>query len=323
MNTEEYSKRSPENFRTRRKLVAGLAGLITGGTAFSAVAQFSFSFGGGDDNKRNVLDLTNLFDAGKSLFDGFTMGEEDEIELGEKMFPRLIDREGGAYANRKAQRGLQLFAEPLWKTSERDALKWDVVLINNNTVNAWALPGGKIAVYKGLLRYVSSEEELAAVLAHEMGHVELSHGLSQMKTRGFAKGLSEVAQATILKQDNKSFVNNLVLDQLEDRMLNLMTSGYSREREDEADRHILKVFSKVGYDPAKAPDFFKTLLQIIPPDAEETTSLFSTHPGTKERIERIQEAASEMPRPDRAVDANGYKTVKRYFPSRKRYRRTL
>ena len=310
------------NFLARRKMVTGLAGMIAAASSFPALAQFGFSFGGSDDDKRGVLDLNRIFSGVKSVFDGFSLSEKDEVEIGTKLFPKLIDRSGGAYSNRRAQRGLQLFTEELTATSERQDLPWEVVLINNNTVNAWALPGGKIAVHKGLLRYTSNETELAAVICHELGHVELSHGLAQMKTKEFTSGLTDIARATILKQENRSIANGLVLDMVDERLFDMVTTGYSKEREFEADLHILKVFEKTGHDPAKATGFFKTLLQIIPPGTEGTTSLFSPHPGTEERIEKIEEAASSMSAPDPVAQAKGFDVIKRYFPNRKKYRRT-
>lgn len=310
------------NFLARRKIITGLAGMMTAASSVPALAQFGFSFGGGsDDDKRGVLDLNRLFSGAKSLFDGFSLDEKDEVGIGTKLYPKLIDRSGGAYANRRAQRGLQLFTEELTAASERKDLPWEVVVVNNNTVNAWALPGGKLAIHKGLLRYTSNATELAAVICHEIGHVELSHGLSQMKTEEFTSGLTDIARATILKQEGKSIANDLVLDMVDEKLFDMVTTGYSKEREFEADLHILKLFEKTGHDPAKATGFFKTLLQIIPPGAEGTTSLFSTHPGTEERIEKIQEAASEMSAPDPVAQAQGFDVIKRYFPNRRKYRR--
>ncbi len=314
----------------RRTIVAGLAGLTLGASAasFPALAQFGLRIGGTSDDENEdrggFLNLNRLFSGVQSVFEGFTLDEKDEIRIGTNLFPKMVDRAGGPYGNRRAQRGIRNFSEELLKTSDRKNLPWEIVLVNNNTVNAWALPGGKIAIHKGLLRYTSSEDELAAVIAHEIGHVEMSHGLAQMKTEDFTKGMSNIARETILKQTNKGALNNLVLDQVEDRLMNTVTTGYSRDREFEADQHILKVFEKTGHDPARASNFFKSLLTVMPPGTKGTTSLFSTHPGTEDRIERIEEAARDLSRPDHGIQParmEGFRTVKRYFPSRRKYRR--
>ena len=138
------------------------------------------------------------------------------------------------------------------------------------------------------------------------------------------QGLSSIARETVLKQSDRGIVNDLVLDMVEDRLMNTVTTGYSRGREFEADLHILKVFEQTGHDPAKASNFFKSLLSIMPPGTKGTTSLFSTHPGTEDRIERIEEAARDLSGPDREIQAarlEGFRTMKRYFPSRRKYRR--
>ena len=154
--------------RTRRRLIAMLGGGLTAMTANTALAQFGFKFGSSGEGESGSslpgINLNNLLSGAKSLFDSVSMGEEDEIRLGETLYPRFIDRMGGAYRNRKLQTALRSFAEPLFKTSDRGKLPWEITLLNDNTVNAWVLPGGKVAVNKGLLRYVDNESELAAVV---------------------------------------------------------------------------------------------------------------------------------------------------------------
>ena len=82
-----------------------------------------------------------------------------------------------------------------------------------------------------------------------------------------------------------------------------------------------KVLGETGHNPAKAANFFKVLLEVIPPGTTGTTSLFSTHPGTRERIEKIEEAARNLPPPQQASRAGGFDIMKKYFPNRRIYRR--
>ncbi|MBS0359797.1 MAG: M48 family metalloprotease, partial [Proteobacteria bacterium] len=92
--------------------------------------------------------------------------EADEIAMGQSYYDRFIDQSGGVYNSQMDQEALRDFAKPVFATTKRPGLPWDIVLIDNDTVNAWALPGGKVAVHKGLIRYVATPEELAAVLSH-------------------------------------------------------------------------------------------------------------------------------------------------------------
>jgi len=312
---------------TRRRVISGLTGAATTAFAGPALAQFNFSFGGSSDDGSSgtTIDLGKIFEGGKSLFEGLSLGEEDEIKIGNQLYGRMIDRNGGYYPNRKVQSSIQRFAEDLLKTTKRPNLSWEITVINDNTVNAWVLPGGKIAVNKGLIRYAEDESELAAVISHEIGHAELSHGLGQMKTEHFKDGFSTLGKAAIESQlsGSDAALTDTLISHLEGPLSEMLLTGYSRGSEDEADQHILKIFQETGHDPAKAANFYKTLLQITPPDTKGTTSLFSTHPGTIERINNIEATVSEdkLTSPDKTPHPQEFAAIKRTFPTRMRFRR--
>jgi beta-barrel assembly-enhancing protease len=319
MTTDRARVRSQRRMTTRRRVVAGLAGFAATAVATPALAQFSFSFGGGGDKSSSpMIDLNKVFD----MFGAVTLDEKDEILIGNQLYGKLIDRNGGAYPNRRVQSASQRFAEDLLKTSKRPNLPWEITVVNDNTINAWALPGGKIAVNKGLLRYIADEAELAAVISHEVGHAELAHGLGMMKTERFSTGFTEVAKGALAAGlKNSGGLDNSLISMMGGVIGNMVQTGYSREYEDAADRHILKVFGETGHDPAKAANFFKTLLQVTPPNTEGTTSLFSTHPGTKERIQNIEAAARGMASPATPPRAQEFAAIKHTFPTRNRFRR--
>ncbi len=320
MTTDRPGSRPQAAMATRRRVVAGLAGVAATAIAAPALAQFSFSFGGGGSGQSSppTIDLNKLFD----MFGAVTLGEKDEILLGNQLYGKLIDRNGGTYANRRVQSATRRFAEDLLKTTKRPNLPWEIAVVDDNTINAWALPGGKIAVNKGLLRYVADEAELAAVISHEVGHAELAHGLGMMKTERFSAGFTEVAKGALAAGlKNSGGLDNSLINMMGGVIGNMVQTGYSREYEDAADRHILNVFKETGHDPAKAASFFKTLLQVTPPDSEGTTSLFSTHPGTKERIHNIESAARGMASPAAAPHAQEFAAIKHTFPTRARFRR--
>ena len=253
--------RSPFHAATRRRVVAGLTGVAAAVATGPALAQFSFTFGGSSDDPSSgtTIDLGKIFEGGKALFEGMSLGEEDEINIGNQLYGKMIDRNGGAYANRKVQSSMQRFAEDLLKTSERPDLPWEITVINDNTVNAWVLPGGKIAVNKGLLRYAADESELAAVICHEIGHGELSHGLGQMKTERFKTAFATLGKEALMSQlsGSDAVLTDTLIGHLEGPLSEMLLTGYSRGSEEEADQHILKVFEETGHDPAKAANFYK------------------------------------------------------------------
>ncbi len=299
---------------SRRALLTAAAALA----ASPALAQFNIPMGSGS------VDVGKLFSGAKSLFDGFSLGEADEIKMGQAYYGGFVDRSGGPYRNRNAQAALASFADPIIKTSKRPQLPWEFVLLDDDTVNAWALPGGKLGINKGLIRYCDDPADLAAVLSHEVGHAELSHAISQMKNDSFTKGMTQVGREALNTKLSGAggAVTNTVLDALQEPIYGMITSGYSQGSEFAADAHVLQVFETTGFAPAKASHFYGTLLQLVPPNSTGTTSLFATHPGTRERIAKLDALAKAKPAPATEAQAAGWAELKSVFPTRQVYRRT-
>ena len=134
--------------------------------------------------------LDTLFRSGGSVLRSFSMTEPDELALGRGHYRPLLAESGGAYPSQRVQSAIQRFAAPLFATSGRKTFDWEITVLDDNSVNAWALPGGKLAVNKGLLRYAASESELAAVISHEIGHAELSHHLQAIRRDNFTQALT-------------------------------------------------------------------------------------------------------------------------------------
>jgi len=297
---------------TRRAAAGGLL-LSTLFAAASARAQISIGPISTDDFK-------NL---GKML-KGLSLNEEDEIRLGNTYYGPVIDALGGVYANRSVQSDIDRFAAPLFQSATRTNFAWEVTVVDNNEINAWVLPGGKLGVNKGLLRYVDSEDELAAVVAHEMGHAEKSHALGEMKKESFAEGLSGTAQKALVSEidGTAGALAGAGVAVATGPMLRLVTSAYSRKDELEADQHIIEVFGRTGYDVRAGCRFYETLLETIPPKSKGTNSLFAGHPDTQKRLDALLEA-SEGLTPSGAPTTGGqaYAGLKETFPTRHHYLR--
>ncbi|CAA7611312.1 Peptidase M48, Ste24p [Magnetospirillum sp. LM-5] len=281
----------------RRALLSGLAGsLITA----PALAQFN---------------LGNLIQGGANIVGAMTASEGDEVKLGETYYQQYLQKSGGIHPDRNAQEALKRFAQPLINAADRRQLPWEITLVSNKQVNAWALPGGKLAINSALVQYSQSPDELASVIAHEIGHADRGHGLAQMKNQNLMTGLGAIGKEALATFGGAAgALTAQVLGALEGPLYTLVLTGYSRTNEFEADAHILQIFERTGYDPTKADDFFRTLLKLHP-EGSETTSLFSTHPGTTERITKIEEAAAKMSRPSRAAAAPGWAELKALFPT--------
>lgn len=269
----------------------------------------------------------------QKLFGGQKLGPQEELQMGNTLYGPTIDQAGGAYRNSHVQTAMREFAAPLFRNGAKPDLPWEVTVLDDNTVNAWALPGGKLAVNKGLLRYVDSDAELASVLGHEMGHVIKSHAVQELETERFTTDLTDIGKSFLASKAEEQVgasqlapignvvgVGNLTreaLTQLQAPLVGLVVSGYSRSHEYEADSNILEVFGRTGHDPARSYTFFQTLLEIIPAGTKATTSLYSTHPATEARIDRLREEAARMPAGETARPSDAFARLKRTFPTRR------
>ena len=291
----------------RRRILCGLTALLAGASS-PAAAQIS-------------LDLGALRDIGRTLR-RMKITEADELAMGQDLFGPLVGAMGGVYRNVDAQIAVSGLAQRIFATSAREVFDWEVVVVDNNQVNAWALPGGKIGLNKGLLRYVDSEDELAAVIAHEMGHAEHSHAAKEMRKKAFYNGLSTAAQAAaVAAVDSDARVGTAAgAKSIELPMMRLVTSGYSRDLEHEADAHIVSVFAQTGHNVSQGAKFYETLLELIPKKRKGTTSLFAGHPETQKRLAALQEASGGGA-PSVTQASYEFDVLKHTFPTRKIYKR--
>lgn len=167
---------------------------------------------------------------------------------------------------------------------ESRQLPWSVSLIRSDQANAFCLPGGKISVYTGMLRFADSEAALAAVLGHEIAHATARHGaqrllreqLLQTAIIGIHGSLSEMdprQRGTILAALGAGAQFGLILP-------------YSRRHEHEADEIGIKYMARAGYNPEEAIRFWQRMAES---GESRAPSWVSTHPTHAERIDRLRE----------------------------------
>lgn len=161
-----------------------------------------------------------------------------------------------------------------------DAFTWEVSVIQaDDTVNAFALPGGKMAVYTGILPVAQGETGLAVVMGHEIAHVIERHG-----TKALSKRLTvSVLLSVVLDGDDVAL--GLVIAELGHLK-------FGREAELEADRKGLRYMARAGYDPREAVNFWQRMADLS--GGGNTPAIFSTHPATRERIEQIRSLLPEV-----------------------------
>ncbi len=263
------------------------------------------------------LDANKLIGSTVQMVKGMSFDERDEIAVGTKNYGPMIDDCGGPYRNAQVQRSVQRIADPMFRSSSRANLPWEITVLDDPSINAWAMPGGKLGINRGLLRYSRNEDDLAAAIAHEIGHIEHAHAAQTIRSKAFMDGMGSIGQNLV--QSNTRGVGGALADSaitaLRGPVAKLITTGYGRDYEYEADANILPVFTRIGYEPKRSSALFKTLMQVIPESNTATTSLFSTHPETRNRIAKLDEVATTLPSPAVRPVSPEFETVKRSFPT--------
>ena len=156
-----------------------------------------------------------------------------------------------------------------------------IYITENSQVNAFTLPGNNILIYSGLIEFVDSGEELASVVAHEIGHIEYNHVEELIAER--------MAIATLILVLSGDGGGGLLLD-LSDA---LFTAAFSRDNEREADKFGLEILEKGGLPADSMLRFFEKLEEEHE-DMPELLSAFSSHPLTKDRIEFIEDYTKKL-----------------------------
>ena len=216
------------------------------------------------------------------------------------MVKRVGERLATAVVNYLKQNGL---------ASEVNNYAWEFNLVQDNQVNAWCMPGGKIVVYEGLLPVTQNEASLAIVLGHEIAHAVAKHSAEQLsnayKNQYGTQILGAVLQGAGVSQGTQQLV---ALGQSLGSQL--WTSGFSRKQESEADHMGLIFAAMAGYDPQVAVNFW----QRMAAQGSGSSSIFSDHPSDATRIKNIQgwmpEALKYYKGSSKTATAKGVQTTK-------------
>ena len=168
--------------------------------------------------------------------------------------------------------------------------------LDTEEINAFACPGGTIFVTRGMLKMVSTEDQLAAVLSHEVGHVAHKHGLQAISTARWTEVVTTLATEAAKEYTAAEMAHLVDLFQgtVDDVFKTLVVNGYGREQEFEADRIAIGCLKTCGYDGRQ----FVSLLDRLERDSKQTSGgIFATHPGIAERLEAAKGPCAAAARP--------------------------
>lgn len=175
--------------------------------------------------------------------------------------------------------------------SDQYSFAWEFSLIDENTINAWCMPGGKVAVYTGILPVTATEAGLATVMGHEVAHAIAKHSGERMSQQILAQGAGEVLGAATAGQSNTT---RAVINTAYGLGGQVALLSYSRNQETEADRMGLVFMAMAGYDPNEAIGFWQRMSQAKEASGSGAPPEFlSTHPSDARRINNIQKLLPE------------------------------
>ena len=219
---------------------------------------------------------------GRSQFNAYSV--EEEIALGDRAFDEMLEVVDVITSGPRHEMVIEV-TERIAAAAERlhpdiaGRFDWEVVLIDDDEiVNAWALPGGKMAVYTGILPYTLDADGLAAVMGHEAAHAIARHGGENMTRQGLV-GILAIGAAAALDVEDHSIVaaaaNAYGL---------LGEPAFSRGQETEADELGLFIAAEAGYDPREAISLWERMGAA----GGEPPEFLSTHPSSDTRIRQLE-----------------------------------
>jgi predicted Zn-dependent protease len=234
------------------------------------------------------------------------VSEASELQIGEQQYAPTRQSEGGdfkqlpeltAYVNEVGQK--------LAAVSDRK-LPYEFVVLNSSVPNAWALPGGKIAVNRGLLPELRSEAELAAVLGHEIVHAAARHGAKSQERGTLLQAGLAVATIGAAVGGADQNVAGLVI-QGAGLGAQLVQTKYGRDAELEADEYGMKYMKAAGYDPTGAVTLQEQFVRLSTEKGAKPQNflegLFASHPPSEERVEKNKMHADALGRGGNLGDA--------------------
>ncbi len=239
---------------------------------------------------------------GESFFAG--LSRDQELALGAQAAPQFTQEFGGEVKNAALQAYVRDLGERMSKLTEGDfpGMPWTFTLLDSDVLNAFALPGGKVFISRGLAKRMTNEAQLAGVLGHEIGHVTAQHisrRIGQQQLFQLGLGLANVAASSAPAGSTAASGAQTILPALEVGG-SLMLLKFGRDEESQADWLGLRYMSRAGYDPRGQLQVMMILRDASKGGASQPEWM-STHPLPQTRIDKIE----ELLRTDYASAQNG------------------
>jgi beta-barrel assembly-enhancing protease len=219
------------------------------------------------------------------------MTVEQEIALGLQAAPEMASQYGGLHSDKQAAAKVKEIGQRIVSNTNvsNTPYKFDFhLLADEQTVNAFALPGGQIFITAGLLRKLSTEGQLAGVLGHEIGHVVGRHSAQQLAKAKLTQGLTGAAAIATYDPDNPATQTGAIAAAMIGKLVNMR---YGREDELESDRLAVRLTGQSGYDPRAMIEVMRILAEAS--GGARGPEFTQTHPDPGNRVAEIERAIQQ------------------------------
>jgi predicted Zn-dependent protease len=230
------------------------------------------------------------------------LSPQQELQMGLEGY-QAITQEYGLYEDPALQAYVDSVGQRVARVSHLPSLTWHFTVIDDPSVNAFAMPGGYIYITRGILAHLNSEAQLAGVLGHEIGHVTHRHTaeqLTQQQLYGLGLGVVTALSETMRRYND-----------LAQQALGLLFLKYGRTDETEADELGVDYAARAGYDPREIPATYAMLKRIGEQSGQRLPAFLSTHPDPGDREERTASLAKQAAQGKTGLLVNGRSYVQR------------
>lgn len=248
---------------------------------------------------KNVVDAAApIAKASKSI------QNEEEYYIGREVAAVILSNYK-LYRNKQLENYLNLICMTLVLNSDvpESYNGYHVAILDTDEINAFATPGGHVLVTKGLLSCTDSEDALAGVIAHELGHIQLKHGIGAIKANRMTAAAVESSATMALGAEKKADLKFLE-DASKEIVTTLVNSGYSKTQEYAADSFAVKLMAKSGYDPNAMTEMLKIMGEK---QKNDHRGFGKTHPSADSRIKSVEKESKKL-----AGDYNRSARLNRY-----------
>jgi predicted Zn-dependent protease len=227
---------------------------------------------------------------GKSQLD--LLGEAQEIEMGKAYYPGMVQSSLGPIEDAPLQAAVARVGGAVAVVGHRPVLPYEFTAVNDPQVNAFALPGGKICITRGMLSRMESEDGMAAVLGHEVGHVTARHAVAAYNRQILATAVL-VGGGLYMEAKDVEHAELITLGAVIGAQM--VMAHYSREQERQSDELGLEYAVKAGYSPRGMIETQRVLLSLQKQKPGAIERMFASHPMSAERLATAEQRVAALP----------------------------